>query len=478
MLDVINSFFSTFNGYLWGPILIAFLFGSGLFLMVGMKFFPVFKIGFGMKEAWKSRSINPGPHAITPWQSLMTAMSATVGTGNIVGVATAIMIGGPGAVFWMWMTAVFGLATKFAEVALAIKYKKKDEDGNNVGGPMYYVKYGLSDKLGKQGASILAAIFSLCTMFTAFTAGNAIQSNSLVDSVHSFMQDIGIHFGATMSLMGMEVNMMEMAISAAVVMVVALVVLGGFKRIAKTADALVPFMAVAYFTFSLIFIVMNAGQIIPAFGLIIESAFGLQAAGGGIFGGAMMLALRYGAARGVLSNESGLGSAPIAHGSSTATDPVLQGCIGMIGTVIDTLIICTLTALLIIISGVYSDSTLQGAQVTINAFNALSGSSVGAYFVPVSLAIFAYTSILGWCFYGSVATKFLFGSGTPVMIYRIIFLSFTFLGGWASIGLVWTLADTANGLMVIPNMLAVLLLSPVLFKLVKHWKKDDHTKTK
>ena len=472
MFESINSFFSTFNSYLWGPALILFLFGSGLFLMVGMRFFPMSKILFGMKEAWKSRNIKPGPHAITPWQSLMTAMSATVGTGNIVGVATAIMIGGPGAVFWMWMTAVFGLATKFSEVALAIKYKKKDDKGNNVGGPMYYVKYGLSDKIGKMPAALLGGAFSVCTVFTAFVAGNAIQANSVVDSVNSLLANLGMMWDDRyVDLMGMQVDLMEVVISTVVVLAVGLVIIGGFKRIAKTADALVPLMAVSYFSLSLIFVVMNADKLIPAFTLIVESAFGLQAAGGGLLGSAMMIALRYGAARGVLSNESGLGSAPIAHGASTATDPVLQGCIGMLGTVIDTLIICTLTALLIIMSGVHEDTMAQGAQVTINAFNAMSGTNLGVYFVPASLAIFAYTSILGWCFYGGVAVKFLLGD-KAVMIYRLAFLAFTFMGGWLSIKLVWTMADTANGLMVLPNMLAVLLLSPVLFKLVKEWKQD------
>lgn len=471
IFSTLNSFFSTFNGYLWGPFMVAFLFGSGFFLMVGMRFFPASKILFGMKEAWKSRKVDPGPHAITPWQSLMTAMSATVGTGNIVGVATAIAIGGPGAVFWMWMTAIFGLATKFSEVALAIKYKKKDEHGNNVGGPMYYVKYGLSDKIGKIPAGLLGGIFSVCTIFTAFIAGNAIQSNSVVDAIRSSISNIGLDLQSSTTLMGGSIDMVEMVISAVVVFAIGLVIIGGFKRIANVADSLVPFMALSYFLVSTFFVILNADKLPSALSLIVTEAFGLQAAAGGFFGTAMMMAMRYGAARGILSNESGLGSAPIAHGASTATDPVLQGCIGMLGTVIDTLIICTLTALVIIISGMYLDTTVKGVAITSGAFDALSGMSLGKYFVPIALAIFAYTSMLGWSFYGEVATKFLFGDRF-VVVFRVIFLLFTFFGGWATVDLVWTLADTANGLMILPNMLAVLLLSPALFKLVKDWKRD------
>ncbi len=431
----------------WGPIMLAFLLGIGIFLTIGLKAFPWLYTLKSFSLLWKSRNVAQAGD-ISPFQALMTSLSATIGTGNIAGVATAIFLGGPGAIFWMWITALFGMATKYAEAVLAVKYREVDSLGNHVGGPMYYIKNGLGQKWHG-----LAITFSIFGALAAFGIGNMVQANSVADAVKTTF------------------NIPAWQTGVAITILTAAVILGGVGRIATVASALVPAMAFTYITGALLIIFNNLGQLPEALYLIVSSAFSETAAVGGFTGAAVWAAIRFGVARGVFSNEAGLGSAPIAHAAAKTSSPVQQGMIAMLGTFIDTLIICTMTALVIILSGVWSSGE-TGAALSTLAFNtAMPGW--GGYIIVFSLVVFAFTTILGWSYYGERCAEFLFGV-RAIKPYRFLWLCAIPVGAMGKLDVIWLLADVLNGLMAIPNLIALGLLSPIIFKITKDYLKSHH----
>ena len=444
-MKLLETLLNQLSSIVWGPVMLAFLLGIGFFLTLGLKAFPWLQTPNAFITLWRSReSRQPGD--ITPYQALMTALSATIGTGNIAGVATAIVLGGPGAVFWMWITALFGMATKYSEAVLAVKYREVDKLGNHVGGPMYYINNGLGKKW-----NWLAMCFALFGTLASFGIGNMVQANSVADAIESM-------FKVPVWLTGIVMTILTAA-----------VILGGIRRIAEVAAKLVPIMAITYILGAFIIILLNFQQVPDALLLIINSAFSETAAVGGFAGASVWAAIRFGVARGVFSNEAGLGSAPIAHAAAKTNDPVQQGMIAMLGTFIDTLCVCTMTALVIILTGAWNSGE-NGAALSTIAFNsALPGW--GGYIVVVGIVVFAFTTILGWSYYGERCAEFLFGTSV-IWPYRVLWLCAIPLGAMGKLGMIWLLADVMNGLMAIPNLIALGLLSPVVFKVSKKWLLD------
>ena len=442
MLETIQDLLNSASGFIWGPVMLVLLLGAGLYLTLGLKAMPWRKLGAAFALLWRGRK-GEGEGDITPFQALMTALSATIGTGNIAGVATAIALGGPGAVFWMWITALLGMATKYSEAVLAVRYREVDERGKHVGGPMYYIKNGLDKKWHWLGIA-----FALFGMLAAFGIGNMVQANSVADAFEST-------FEIPTWLTGLFITVAAAA-----------VILGGINRIAHVAAKLVPFMAIAYIGGSLIVILSNLGEVPTALATIVNHAFTGTAATGGFAGAAVWAAIRFGVARGIFSNEAGLGSAPIAHAAAKTDDPIHQGMIGMLGTFIDTIIVCTMTALVIVLTGAWTTGE-TGAALSAQAFaSALPG--VGNYIVTFGLIIFAFTTILGWSYYGERCAEFLFGVKV-ILPYRILWLIAIPLGAMGKLGLIWLLADVLNGLMALPNLIALVLLSPMVFKLTRDY---------
>ena len=443
-MEALTNAVSAINGVVWGPLMLVLILGTGLFLQVGLKVLPIRKLGFGFSLLWKGRQAPKGGKGeISPFNALMTSLAATIGTGNIAGVATAIFLGGPGALFWMWCTALVGMATKYAEAVCAVKYREVDEVGNHVGGPMYYIKNGLGKKW-----LWLAPTFAVFGAIAGFGIGNTVQANSVADVLQS---SYGIPTWAT---------------GVALLLLVGAVILGGIKRIAQVAGKLVPFMAIAYLLAGLVVLLINAAEIPAAFGLIFTHAFTPVAATGGFAGAAVWAAIRFGVARGVFSNEAGLGSAPIAHAAAQTKGPINQGLVAMLGTFIDTLIICSITGLAIITSGAWTSGE-TGASLTSAAFETTI-PGFGAHIVTIALAIFAFTTMLGWSFYGEKCVEYLLGvkSITP---FRVLWCLAVPLGATADLGFIWLLADTLNALMAVPNLIALILLSPVVFKLTREF---------
>lgn len=431
----------TVNTVVWGPVMLILLLGTGVFLSIGLRGITITRIPYAFGQLLKGRK-GSGEGEISPFNALMTALSSTVGTGNIAGVATAIGIGGPGALFWMWCTALVGMATKYAEAVLAVNYRETDAAGKKVGGPMYYIKNGL----GKRWRP-LAFLFALFGSLAGFGLANTVQSNTV-------SQVLLNNFDIPTMLSGLVMALM-----------VALVLLGGIVRIAKVAGRLVPLMTMIYLLATLIILLMHLSEIPAALALIVDSAFNGTAATGGFAGATVMLALRMGVSRGIFSNESGLGSAPIAHAAAETNSPVRQGTIAMLGTFIDTLIICTMTGLVLIVSGVWT-SDLQGAAMTLMVFD--STLPFGGNILSLCIALFAFTTMLGWSYYGERCAQFLLGPKV-VLPFRILWVIGVFVGTQMSLGLVWKMSDALNGMMAIPNLLALLLLSPVVFKLTKQY---------
>lgn len=450
-METLHSATSWLNGIVWGVPMLVLILGTGFFLMITLKFMPIRKLGLGFSLLFKGRQAAPGAKGdISPFNALMTSLSATIGTGNIAGVATAVFIGGPGALFYMWLTALVGMATKYAEAVCAVKYRETDENGNYVGGPMYYIKNGLESKW-----QWLAVAFSIFGAIAGFGIGNTVQANSIASAVSGT-------FGVNSTITGILVMIL-----------VGLVLLGGLKRIATVAGTLVPLMAAAYLVAGLIVLLLNASDIPAAFALVFESAFSGQAAAGGFAGATVWAAIRFGVARGIFSNEAGLGSAPIAHASANTKGPVNQGLIAMLGTFIDTIIICSITGLAIIVTGAWQ-SGANGAELTSTAFEtALPGA--GAYIVTISLAIFAFTTIIGWSVYGERCVQYLFGIKS-ILPFRILWVLAIYAGAEADLGYIWLLADTLNALMAIPNLIALLLLSPIVYSVTKEFM-DSKGKT-
>jgi AGCS family alanine or glycine:cation symporter len=442
-MPAIEAFMSQLNNLVWGPPMLIMILGVGLFLSLGLKLMPIFKLGAGFRLMWQGRKPigDDAEGDIPPFQALMTALSATVGTGNIAGVATAVFLGGPGALFWMWLTALVGMATKYSEAVLAVRFRETDERGVYMGGPMYYIRNGL----GKNWAW-LGVLFAIFAAIAGFGIGNTVQANSVADVMEA-------SFGAPHWVTGLVLMVL-----------VGMVLIGGIKRIGQVASALVPLMAIFYLMAGLIVLAINAAELPAAFALVFKHAFSPIAAEGGFAGAAVWAALRFGVARGIFSNEAGLGSAPIAHASAKTNSPVNQGMVAMLGTFIDTIIICTITGMVIITSGVWT-SGVSGAELTSMAFeSALPG--VGNYLVAIALAVFAFTTTLGWSFYGERCMEFLFGA-RAVVPYRIAWILALPVGATLNLGFVWLVADTLNAMMALPNLIALLLLSPVVFRLTR-----------
>ena len=441
-MEAITSLLNTLSSFIWGPFTLVLLLGVGVYLSVGLKFMPWRKtIPYAFRMLIQGRKAS-GEGEISPFQALMTALSATIGTGNIAGVATAIFIGGPGAIFWMWITALVGMATKYGEAVLAVKYRETDALNKHVGGPMYYIKNGLGSNWGW-----LAFLFALFGTIAAFGIGNMVQSNSVADALHS-------NFSVDTQVSG-----------AIIAVLAALVILGGIKRIGTVAGKLVPFMAIAYIVGSLIIIITKITDVPAALMVIIDGAFSGTAAAGGFAGATVLMAIQKGVARGIFSNEAGLGSAPIAHAAAQTDNPVRQGVIGMLGTFIDTIIVCTMTALVIIMTGAWT-SGKTGATLSTAAYG--SAIPFGEYIITFGLVVFAFTTILGWSYYGERCAEFIFGEKI-ILPYRILWIIAVYIGASQKVNFIWLLADVMNGFMAIPNLIALALLSPVIFKITKEY---------
>lgn len=453
-MELMTSLLNELNGLVWGKPMLVMIFGTGIFLTLGLRLMPVLSLGKGFKLLWQGRKSTDKDGEISPFNALMTSLSATIGTGNITGVATAIFIGGPGALFWMWVTALIGMATKYAEAVCAVHYREVDEKGSYLGGPMYYIKNGL----GKRWLW-LGFLFALFGALASFGIGNTVQANSVAHALDT-------QFNIPSWLTGMVLLVLTGA-----------VVLGGIKRIAHVAGKLVPFMALAYLTAGLVVLISHFSQIPEALVLIVKSAFTPVAATGGFAGATIMLAIQWGVARGIFSNEAGLGSAPIAHAAARTNDPVRQGMIAMLGTFIDTIIVCSVTGLAIVLTGVWT-SGVKGAALTIAAFDQAM-PEVGGVVVTIAQAVFAFTTILGWSVYGERCVEYLFGIRS-VMLFRILWIIAVPIGAMGELSFIWLLADTLNALMALPNLIALLLLSPVIFKLTleakNRGKKECSTK--
>lgn len=441
-MEPITSAVNWLNGIVWGVPMLVLILGVGIYLTFGLRLLTIFKIPFGFKLLWQGRI--PGDKSgISPYNALMTSLAATIGTGNIAGVATAIFLGGPGAVFWMWMTALVGMATKYAEAVLAVRFRETDERGKNVGGPMYYIKNGLGPKW-----KWLAVLFALFAGIAGFGIGNMVQANSIANALST------------------NFAIPEWVTGLVLVILVGLVLLGGIERISTIAGKLVPFMAIAYIGASTLVLFLNADAIPGAFNLIFTHAFTPTAATGGFAGAAVWAAIRFGVARGVFSNEAGLGSAPIAHAAASTKGPVSQGLVAMLGTFIDTIIVCTFTALAIIATGAWTSGE-TGAALTSHAFN-LALPGFGGYIIAISISVFAFTTILGWSYYCERSLQFLFGVKI-IMPFRALWSAAAMVGATLKLGFVWLLADTLNALMAIPNLIALALLSPLVFKITKEF---------
>jgi AGCS family alanine or glycine:cation symporter len=491
-VEQVSAIIGSINGWVWGPPMLVLILGTGLFLSIGLKAMPLLRLGYGFRMLWRGRK-EQGSGDITPFNALMTSLSATIGTGNIAGVATALAIGGPGALFWMWMTALVGMSTKYAEAVLAVRYREVDEKNNHVGGPMYYIRNGLGPKW-----FWLATLFAIFGAFAGFGIGNTVQANSVA---HALQTEFGVP---------------ELATGLVMAALVGLVLIGGIRWIAQVAGRLVPFMAIAYLLAGLVVLGLNLNEIPGAVMIIIDHAFTPAAGAGGFAGSTVLLALQMGVARGIFSNEAGLGSAPIAHAAAETDSPVRQGAIAMLGTFIDTLIICTITGLVIVVSGqwqadnpAYTDCVerggvveqrvdtawmierpsnlclleaedgtrteinrgITGAELSAAAFNSeLPGA--GSIVVSIGLALFAFTTVLGWSVYGERCVEYLFGV-QAIIPFRVVWVLAVPFGAILHLDFIWLLADTLNAMMAIPNLIALLLLSPVVFKVTQAFFQNE-----
>lgn len=441
------------------------LIAAGIFLTVRTGFFQFRRFGYVLKNTI-GKLFNKNMHqkdkgSVSPFQAVTTALAGTIGTGSIAGVATALVLGGPGAVFWMWISALFGMVTKYSEIVLALKFREKNGNGAYLGGPMYYIKNGLGIKWL---ASLLAALFAAFAMIACIGTGNATQSNSIS------------------GVLNMNFNIAPWITGIVLTVIVGVVIIGGVKRIATVNEKLVPVMAVFFIVACIIAIICNIDKIPTAFALIFKEAFNFKSAFGGVAGYGILSAMRYGVGRGVFSNEAGLGSAPIAHSASSAEEPVKQGVWGVFEVFITTIIICTMSALVILTSGVYSDAfnagvapSVSGAALSSAAFNEAI-PYVGGIGVAIATVFFALSTILGWAYYGEVSVGYLFKkhSKVAIIIYRVIYVAFVFIGAIAEINTVWLIADCFNALMALPNLIALIGLSGLVVKITRdHFAKKS-----
>ena len=451
-MEALNNFIGMIGSFAWGPIMIFLLFTTGLILSIGTKFVHYRKLGHAWKMLFSKDQEGEGD--ISPFAALMTSLAATIGTGNVAGVATAIAVGGPGAVFWMWITAILGGATKFAEAVLAVKYRVTDEKGEKSGGPMYYASKGMEEKFGGNW-KWLGLLFAVFAFIASFGIGNMVQANSVAASLQQST-------GLSPYISGIIITIAT-----------ALVIIGGIKSIGSVAEKIVPLMAVIYVAGALVVIFVNISALPRAFGWIFGNAFNASAVGGGFIG----TVVRMGVARGIFSNEAGLGSAPIAHAASKTNDPVRQGIIASLSPLIDTLIICTMTALVILISPIVNIGAdglmvvkdgLNGAALTTAAFDA-SLPGVGQYIVSFGLVFFAFSTILGWYYYGYKSFEF-FAGAKIAAYFKWAWVALVFVGAVIPLSFVWNISDAFNGLMAIPNLIALIALSPVVFSLLKDYE--------
>ena len=458
MIDTIARINGTLNGIVWGLPATVLIFGVGLYLSIRTGFLQFTKFG----TVWKNtigkifhRTTEAGHGAVTPFQAVCTALAATVGTGNIAGVAGAIAIGGPGAVFWMWISALLGMVTKYSEVTLAVRYRQKNKHGDWVGGPMYYIENGLGKKW-----KILGIIFSIFGIFAVFGTGNATQVNTIVASIDTALISFGVmEAGSTATL--------NLILGIVITVLVGMILLGGIKRIGHVAERLVPIMALLYVVLGLGIIIVHIDNLPTAFSSIVKGAFNPSAVTGGVVGAAFV-AVQKGVARGIFSNEAGLGTASIAHAGAEVNDPVQQGLFGVFEVFVDTIIICTFTALVILCSGVpITYGAAAGAELTISGFTSTYGNWI-TIFTAVAMCCFAFTTILGWGLYGARCSEYLFGEKV-IKPFMVIYSLVAIIGATVKLDLLWSIAETFNGMMAIPNLIAVALLSPVVIRLTKEY---------
>ncbi|WP_215770928.1 sodium:alanine symporter family protein [Haemophilus sp. SZY H35] len=438
----IESILSAIDSFIWGAPLLILLSGTGLYLTLRLGFIQIRYLPRALGYLFKKDKGGKGD--VSSFAALCTALAATIGTGNIVGVATAVQAGGPGAIFWMWLVALLGMATKYAECLLAVKYRVRDKNGFMAGGPMYYIERGL-------GIKWLAKLFALFGVMVAFFG---IGTFPQVNAITHAMQD--------------TFNIPVLVTAIIVTLLVGLIILGGVKRIATASSLIVPFMAILYVTTSLVIILLNIEKVPDAISLIIYSAFDPQAALGGAIGFTVMKAIQSGVARGIFSNESGLGSAPIAAAAAQTREPVRQGLISMTGTFLDTIIVCTMTGIVLVLTGAWNNPELAGATVTNYAFAQGLGTSIGATIVTVGLLFFAFTTILGWCYYGERCFVYLVGI-RGVKLYRLAYIVLVGLGSFLHLNLIWIIADIVNGLMAFPNLIALIGLRKIVIEETKDY---------
>ena len=457
MLQIIETINTAVNNFIWGVPAMVCIFGVGLYLSIRTNFLQIRKFPYAIKTTlgriFRKRDASDG--AITPFQAVCTALAATVGTGNIAGVAGAIAIGGPGAIFWMWVSALFGMCTKFAEVTLAVHYREINANGELVGGPMYYIKNGLGKKW-----NWLAYLFAAFGVLTVFGTGNATQVNTITTAINSALLNYNV-------ISENAVSTSNLIIGIVIAILIAMILLGGIKRIGQVTEKLVPFMALLYILLGLGVILLNIQNVPSVFASIFRGAFQPSAVTGGIIG-SMFLSLKKGVSRGIFSNEAGLGTGSIAHACADTRKPVKQGLFGIFEVFADTIVICTLTALVILCSGVpiaYGEAA--GAELTISGFTSTYGSWI-SIFTAVAMCCFAFSTAIGWGLYGARCIEFLF-SEKVIKPFMVVYSLVAILGATANLGLMWNIAETFNGLMAIPNLIALFLLSGTVVKLTKEY---------
>jgi AGCS family alanine or glycine:cation symporter len=466
-VSAVTSINGMINSWVWGPPMLALIICTGIYMTLRTRVYQITEAKDVSDKTWlaifkkKSVTATTEKKAITQFQALSTALAATIGTGNIAGVATALYVGGPGAVFWMWVSAFFGMMTNYSENVLGIFYRKKNINGEWTGGAMYYIANGFKDLQNNPNgfktntffsdiAKPLAALFALFCMFASFGIGNMTQINSIAGA----MQDA---FSIPPLVTGMILTVLA-----------GLVIIGGIKRIARVTERIVPFMAVFYIIGALFILFTNINKVPEIFGLIFTEAFGFKAAAGGFVGAAMQQAITMGFKRGVFSNEAGLGSSVMVHSASDVKEPVVQGMWGIFEVFFDTIIVCTLTAFAILSSGVLDPNSEVTGVSLVNAAFAVGFHSFARYFVSLAVLLFAFSTVLGWSFYGEKATEYLFGPKI-VWIYKIVFVTFILVGATMNLGLAWDISDTLNGLMALPNLIGVIFLSGTVFAITKNY---------
>lgn len=442
-MDLLTQYLNILGGWIWGPVMLVLLVGTGLYFTIRLRFMQFTHLPKALAMAFNPRQDRSAPGSITQFQSLMTALAGTIGTGNIAGVATAVVLGGPGAVLWMWMTALVGMMTKFAEALLAVRFRVDDGQGGTKGGPMYYIERGL-------GMKWLAMAFALFGMIASLGTGCSVQSNSVAHAVH-----------ASFGIPGWATGLVLTAVTA-------MVVVGGIKRIGQASSYIVPFMSLFYVLGGMAILVINPEKILPALSLIVSDAFSGQAVAGGVIG----TVIRYGMARGVFSNEAGIGTAPIAAAAAKTKEPVDQALVSMTGTFLDTIVVCSITGIVLVMGGLYTGGQ-TGAALTTHTFESLLPG--GGWIVTIGLIFFAYSTILGWCYYGEKCAEYLLGSKV-VKPYRLIYTLFCMLGTVVTLDLVWAVSDVFNGLMAFPNLIGLLLLSGVVIQETKSYLLRDTDK--